>query len=561
MSVGKKLSFGFFSIIFILFISLLILFIQFTRIENKVEDALENRVSLVELSHNIQIALAKQGLFIRAIFIEDTSYNKENFDTYSSLLDKHVDEITQLADSPEMIEYTKELNTYNDAFNEAADNVLALHDASKIDEALQKVNGDAQRANKGLSEVADKIVEYQKNQLDIITKESKQAVKNSQIISVIAIIIGVILGIFLLFYVQRKITSPLKTVVAAANNIANGELYHQDIPNRSKDEIGQLAVSFNTMKDNLRNLMTHIQENSEHLTGAAEELTASTEEVSATTDEVSTRINETAAAAVAATIAAKESAAAMDETATGVQRIAEATQQLHHNALATSETANTGNNIIEEAQQQMNIINDSTQLINTLVQKLSKQSVEISNITEVITTITDQTNLLALNAAIEAARAGEHGKGFAVVADEVRKLAEESKQSANRIVALTQDIQQDTKNVEKAVVDGLHSVTDGVKMIGNAGSAFESIVKAITTMSDQIEDISATSEEISASAEQVAASVSEIAYGASASADNTKIIAEAMKEQAATIQQVNLVATELSDKSLDLQNQIHQFKL
>lgn len=561
MSVGKKLSFGFFSIIFTLFLSLLILFIQFTKIENKVEEALEKRVSLVELSDNIKIELAMQGLFIRAIFIEDTPYNKESFEKYALMLDEHVDEITEKADSPDMIEYAKELNTYNNDFNKAADAVLALHEEGNIEEALKKVNGEAQQANRGLSDVSDKIVDYQKNQLEIITKESKQAVKNSQIISVIAIIIGVTLGIFLMFYVQRKITRPLKSVVAAANNIANGELYHQDIANQSKDEIGQLAISFNTMKSNVRNLMTHIQENSEHLTGAAEELTASTEEVSATTEEVTSRINETATSAVAATIAAKESAAAMDETATGVQRIAEATQQLHQNAIATSETANSGNNIIEEAQQQMNVINDSTQLINTLVQKLSKQSVEISNITEVITTITDQTNLLALNAAIEAARAGEHGKGFAVVADEVRKLAEESKQSANQIVALTQDIQQDTKNVEKAVFDGLHSVTDGVKMIGNAGLAFESIVQAINTMSDQIEDISATSEEISASAEQVAASVAEIAYGASASADNTQIIADAMIEQAATIQQVNLVATDLSEKALDLQDQIHQFKL
>ncbi|CAM5259490.1 Methyl-accepting chemotaxis protein OS=Lysinibacillus sphaericus OX=1421 GN=LS41612_18135 PE=3 SV=1 [Lysinibacillus sphaericus] len=115
--------------------------------------------------------------------------------------------------------------------------------------------------------------------------------KNSQIISIIAIIIGVALGIFLMLYVHRKVTTPLKSVVAAANNIANGELYHQDITNHSKDEIGQLAIAFNTMKSNLSNLMTHIQNNSEHLTGAAEELTASTEEVSATTEEVSSRIS------------------------------------------------------------------------------------------------------------------------------------------------------------------------------------------------------------------------------------------------------------------------------
>jgi len=536
------------------------MYLQFSNIEKIVKKAIQNRVSLVELSSNIQFELAMQGLFMRATIIEDTSHNKDSLFEYAKRLDENVAEITRKSDSPEMDLYTKDLNTYNEAFNRYIKEALALADVGKREAALQKVN-EAQQANTGLLEVSDKIVSYQKNQLEMVTLESKTAVNISQIISIVAIGMGVIIGLLLIIYVQRAITKPLKSVVAAANNIANGELNHKDISYQSKDEIGQLTKSFNKMKSHLHDLLIHIQDDSKHLMTVAEELTASTDEIFASTGHIGNRINETAKAANAAKIAANESSQAMDETASGVQRIAEATQQLHQNAVTATEIALIGKTSVEEAKLQMTVIYDSTQIINELVQKLSKQSAEINNITEVITAITDQTNLLALNAAIEAARAGENGKGFAVVADEVRKLAEESKQSANKIVALTQDIQHDTKNVEKAVIEGLQLVTDGVNIIGDAGQAFNSIGREIHSMTDQISDISATSEEISASAEQVAASVSEIAYGAATSSSNTQIFTIAIKDQVGTMQQVNLVATDLSKKSTSLQSKINEFKL
>ncbi|UZN00366.1 HAMP domain-containing protein [Lysinibacillus sp. MHQ-1] len=151
-----------------------------------------------------------------------------------------------------MDSYAKELNTFNDAFNKSATDALTLFEAGDLEGALLKVNGEVQQANKGIQDISNKIANYQKGQLEKVTLESKQAVFNSQIISIIAIIIGVALGIILMVYIQRTISRPLKSVVHAANQIAIGELHHQDVTHHTKDEIGQLSTAFNSMKGNLK---------------------------------------------------------------------------------------------------------------------------------------------------------------------------------------------------------------------------------------------------------------------------------------------------------------------
>ncbi len=213
------------------------------------------------------------------------------------------------------------------------------------------------------------------------------------------------------------------------------------------------------------------------------------------------------------------------------------------------------------AENQIAIIQESSNKTNERIKQLNRQSAEIVQITKVITDITEQTNLLALNAAIEAARAGEHGKGFAIVADEVRKLAEESKASANQIVDLIANIQQEMKEVDKAVGVTVLNVDEGVTFIQNAQKSFDEILHAIREMTGQIEDVSASTQQISASTEEMAASVNEMSNSAVQAAQQSEIIASTIEEQAATIEEINAVAKSLSEEALTVREEINKFKI
>lgn len=561
MSVGKRLNAALIIMIILITITVVLNYMSLKNIQGNMDEALDYRVEQIRSLDTIRFNVAMQGMYARAFVFDGKEESAESFKQYNELLDQEIEHLSTLVSSDTMKELMEQIIKYRDDFNYG---YLDMMDAfERGDQILANgfINTKLRAASDGMFDATAQMVEYQENKLDAINTKTDDSFAFSVLVAGIALAISVLIGILVMVYIRKTIISPLNGIVNEANIIAAGDLSQQDIVVKTKDEIGQLGNAFNSMKNNLSNLIKNIQVNSEQVNAAAQELSASTEEISVTTEDVTVRVNDTAERAQISAHASNESAGAMEETAAGVQRIAESTQKLLGNSVDATQTAKDGGQIIYDAQQQMSIISSSTNSVNALVQKLAQQTEEINNISQLITSITDQTNLLALNAAIEAARAGEHGKGFAVVADEVRKLAEQSKSSANSIVNLTLEIKADTENVERAVTESLVSVEDGVKIISNAGESFTSIVNAVTQMSMQIQEISATSEELSASAEQVTASVNEIAQSSNESSSNLEMVAAAVEEQTATMHQVNAIAVSLSDNAQTLQQEIQQFKV
>ncbi len=309
--------------------------------------------------------------------------------------------------------------------------------------------------------------------------------------------------------ITQSITKPIDRLVRFTQEIATGNLAAAALEVKGRDEISMLSMGLNTMRDGLRSLATSVNEAVDSVTVSAEQMSAATQETSASIEELASTAN--------------QFASSVDSLSSDADEMARAAQK-------TNELAGQGETEIARTIEMMNEIREVVNSLAASIDELGQQSAEIGKIVVLITDIADQTNLLALNAAIEAARAGEQGRGFAVVADEVRQLAEQSAKAAGEITQLVNHIRIAAQDSIKYADAGTSLVEEGTEVATRTGRMFGDItdiidelverINAVATASQSLAagavEMGATTEEQSASAQQMASSAAQVAQAAAA---------------------------------------------
>jgi methyl-accepting chemotaxis protein len=537
-------------------------------------------------------------------------------------------------------------------YKKAAAPMLELSRANKDAEAIAFLNGDPTTKLTALENDLDKSSQYNQKLAADLAIKMKNTYTSSQGWTIGILVVCVLLALGLGFWIANSISNAAKLMVKTAKQIAETDLpafadlttaiaggdltrsvkvQTQSVAYNSSDEMGDLAGAFNAMVTrlqgvgtnfanmtaNLRDIVGQVAQNANTLTNASGQLASAanqagqaTNQITATIQQVAKGISQQSEATTSTASSVEQMARAIDGVAKGaqeqatavtkaseitsrinaaIQKVAGNAQSVTENSANAAEAARKGSQTVEKTLQGMQNIKVKVGVSAEKVKEMGVRSNEVGAIVETIEDIASQTNLLALNAAIEAARAGEHGKGFAVVADEVRKLAERASQATKEIGGLIKRIQGTVNDAVVAMDQGAQEVENGVVLASEAGKALESILVAANTVYAQakeageathemnaastelvgaVDSVSAVVEENTASTEEMSASSSEVTRAieniASVSEENsasTEEVSASTEEMSAQVEEVTASAQSLAEMAQGLQQLVARFKL
>lgn len=520
----------------------------------------DNAALLTVTAKDIQTELWKKNTYVRNYMLTGNPQYITDCDNSQNIINEKIEFLEQKMTSPgdhkEIGVLKLAMNEYNSVLTQS----MRVRDKLGMEGILKFLAASGQRAGY-IGKIVDDFVQYidQNAKAKIAQEESAEAR-----IAFITILFSGILFLIALgssMWLARQISKPLTFMAQTANEIAKGNLKLHNLQYVRNDEIGEMVKAFQNMLGGLRKLIeevsatvNHVFTSSEQLNNVADQSAQASGQVAETTVKV----------AESATLQTKE----IDQVHTAVQDMVSANKRIGDSAAEvsekSSETANAaaeGGKAVAKAQDQMQLITDSVSQSAEVVQELNESSKQIGEIVEVISGIAGQTNLLALNAAIEAARAGEQGRGFAVVADEVRKLAEESQKAAQRITGIIQQIQSKTDMAVSLMKRGHHDVLDGSQVMAETGKQFQHIVYLVNGLTEAIKEINTDIEKNAAFSSQVLQSVNKVREMAVHTATSTETISAASEEQLASMEEVATSSRLLSDKAEHLQQITGRFSL
>lgn len=469
-------------------------------------------------------------------------------------------EIEKLSMSADMKKQYSEFRTVVPNYRGALEEVVALAEKNDNTQAYATFTSKVQPLREEMNDKLQALTELQTNEA---ASGSEQAVqlKNGSLILILGLLIGgIALSLFVGFVIARAVANPLRKMQQMMEEAERGNLTVK-ADYASRDEIGQLAISFNGMIAGLRSIVHKVDESAMTLSASSEQLTASAEQtavasghIASSSSHLADGFEEQTQTVTRVTAAAEQLADHMNNIRTGSETISGLSERSERSARA-------GLDEVRGVLQQMQHIDSSVDRTGSVIAELEHRIEDIDNLVSAIQQVAKQTNLLALNASIEAARAGEAGRGFDVVAQEIRKLAESAAESASQITETVRSVQDESRKAGVSMREAAGLVKQGVEGAGRASESFASIQQSIADVSVRVTDISHSIASASGQSAEIGHAMQRISRVTEQGAAGLQEVSAASEEQLSTMEEVNGSARYLSQLAEDLQQELTKFQL
>lgn len=510
-----------------------------------------------EYTEELRLDEKTQTELVNKIKEEDKLVEKEIAEI-EEIINKEVSQLTNEEERKEFQKYSAQLKDIDKEYKNFNQKVTANILNSEGEISAEIAEETITESDKIAKEIEELTVLVQK-----ATDESvKAAEKAEQKAKVQVVGITICMGLLLLVLgglICYGIISSINKMVQMLKELAQGNLTHK-VEVRTKDEIGEMAMLFNKSVEALKGMLLSVKQASQIILSSMQQLSGAIEESNASMSGISTSINEIALGMQENASAVEETTASVQEIAGSAESVASSSQKAVEETTSTQHSAEKGNEAVEQVIDSIMDVSQSSVEVSKTIGELEVSSNQIGSILELISGISNQTNLLALNAAIEAARAGEYGSGFAVVAEEIRKLAEQSNSSVKDISVLIKGIQQKTNQVVSTVTEQEQKIHQSVEKAEAIGHNVRDILQSVSSVVNRINDIASSSEEQAAATEQMSRSMDSVSKVSDKVARNAAEIGSSVEEQVSTLEEIGATTEEIASMLKMLDDKVNQFK-